>query len=169
MKNSFLLDPKVREKGPPKADLNQVLTLKTVEGGGFCPELRRSPAISHSIILLDFIKKHPKYKVVTVFPHIVAAATILFWIHLVRKLFKLSFPLCNKNLNSFLTRWGNYSRRGNYSREETIWGNTVFILGYKHLLQKCDILQSSTYSHFWWQIWGFVEGNKFRFYISWRV
>ena len=32
----------------------------------------------------------------------------------------LSFPLCNENLNSFLTRWGNYSRRGNYSREETI-------------------------------------------------
>ena len=32
-------------------------------------------------------------------------------------------------MNSFLTRWGNYSRRGNYSREETIWGNTVsFIL-----------------------------------------
>ena len=62
----------------------------------------------------------------TVFPHIVAAATILFWIHLVRKLFKFSFPLCNENLNSFLTRWGNYSRRGNYSREETIWGNTVF-------------------------------------------
>jgi len=61
----------------------------------------------------------------TVFPHIVAAATILFWIHLVRKLFKFSFPLCNENLNSFLTRWGNYSRRGNYSREETIWGNTV--------------------------------------------
>ena len=59
--------------------------------------------------------------VVTVFPHIIAAATILFWIHLVRKLFKLSFPLCNKNLNSFLTRWGNYSR------EETIWGNTVHL------------------------------------------
>ena len=27
------------------------LTLKTAEGGGFCPELRRSPAISHRIIL----------------------------------------------------------------------------------------------------------------------
>ena len=62
----------------------------------------------------------------TVFPHIVAAATIFFKIHLVRKLFKFLFPLCNDNLNSFLTRWGNYSRRGNYSREETIWGNTVF-------------------------------------------
>ena len=57
---------------------------------------------------------------ITVFPHIVAAATILFWIHLVRKLFKFSYPLCNENLNSFLTRWGNYSR------EETIWGNTVY-------------------------------------------
>ena len=54
-------------------------------------------------------------------------ATILFWIHLVRKLFKFSFPLCNENFNSFLTRWGNYSRRGIYSREETIWGNTVNI------------------------------------------
>ena len=64
---------------------------------------------------------------VTVFPHIVAAATILFWIHLVRKLFKFSFPLCNENLNSFLTRWGNYLRRRNYSREETIWGNAVYI------------------------------------------
>ena len=48
-----------------------------------------------------------------------------------RKLFKFSYPLCNENLNSFLTRWGNYSRRGNYSREETIWGNTVcYFLGY---------------------------------------
>ena len=53
--------------------------------------------------------QHPKKN--TVFPHIVAAATILFWIHLVRKLFKFSFPLCNKNLNSFLTRWGNCSGR----------------------------------------------------------
>ena len=66
-----------------------------------------------------------RFVIYTVFPHIVAAATILFWIHLLRKLFKFSFPLCNVNLNSFLTRWGNYSRRGNYSREETIWGNTV--------------------------------------------
>ena len=32
----------------------------------------------------------------TVFPHIVAAATILFWTHLVRKLFKFLFPLCNE-------------------------------------------------------------------------
>ena len=98
----------------------------------------------------------------TVFPHIVSAETILFWIFpyvlwpLItvhkcvetiqgRKLFKggnysraetiwgntvvssLNFPLCNENLNSFLTRWGNYSRRGSYSREETIWGNTVSI------------------------------------------
>ena len=29
------------------------------------------------------------------------------------------FPLCNENLNSFLTWWVNYSR------EETIWGNMV--------------------------------------------
>ena len=70
-------------------------------------------------------KKISQRGLYTVFPHIVAAATILFWIHLVRKLFKFSFPLCSENLNSFLTRWGNYSRRGNYSREETIWGNTV--------------------------------------------
>ena len=53
--------------------------------------------------------------------------TILFWMHLGRKLFKFSFPLCNENLNSFLTRWGNYLKRGNYSREETIWGNTVYV------------------------------------------
>ena len=32
----------------------------------------------------------------------------------------LSFPICNENMNSFLTRWGNYSRRGNYSREDTM-------------------------------------------------
>ena len=38
----------------------------------------------------------------------------------------LGSPLCNENLNSFLTRWGTYSKRGNYSREETIWGNTVW-------------------------------------------
>ena len=63
----------------------------------------------------------------TVFPQTVAAATILFRIHRVRKVFKFLFPLCNENLNSFLTRWGNYSRRGNYSREETIWGNTVYL------------------------------------------
>ena len=67
---------------------------------------------------------------ITVFPHIIAAATILFWIHLVRKLFKFSFPLCNNNLNSFLTRWGNYSRRENYSREETIWGNAVYVVDF---------------------------------------
>ena len=41
--------------------------------------------------------------------------------------------VCNENLNSFLTRyrWGNSSRRGNYSREETIWGNTVVVLIYQ--------------------------------------
>ena len=50
----------------------------------------------------------------TTFPQIVAAATtILFWIlkawkfHIVSS---LSFPLCNENLNSILTCWGNYSR-----------------------------------------------------------
>ena len=32
-------------------DARGQLTLKTAEGGGFCPELRRSPAISHRIIL----------------------------------------------------------------------------------------------------------------------
>ena len=60
----------------------------------------------------------------TVFPHIVAVATILFWIHKSLK-FHIVPHICNENLNSFLTRWGNYSRRGNYSREETIWGNMV--------------------------------------------
>ena len=76
----------------------------------------------------------------TVFPHIIAAATILFWIHIVRKLFKFSFLLCNKNLNSFLTRWGNYSRRGNHSKEETIWGNTVYI---SHLTDYCAVKHDS--------------------------
>ena len=85
--------------------------------------LTRNAICSENVSLWAIQKKQD-----TVFPHIVAAATILFWIHLVRKLFKFSFPLCNENLNSFLTRWGIYSRRGNYSREETIWGNTVFIL-----------------------------------------
>ena len=45
----------------------------------------------------------------------------------------LSFPFCNENLNSFLTRWGNYSRRGNYSREETIWGDMVSEFFWKKL------------------------------------
>ena len=71
----------------------------------------------------------------TVFPHIVAALTILFWIHKSLKI-SLTFPLCNENLNSFLTIWGNYSRRGNYSREETIWENTVFIF-HRELYTRC--------------------------------
>ena len=87
-------------------------------------------------------------KIHTVFPHIVAAATILFWIHLVRKLFKFSFPLCNENLNSFLTRWGNYSRRGNYSREETKWGNTV-IKNHTFKLSPIILVISTTYITGW--------------------
>ena len=70
----------------------------------------------------------------TVFPHIVAVATILFWIHKSLKISHTVFPhiiavatiffefikawkfhivssfsflLCNENLNSFLTIWGN--------------------------------------------------------------
>ena len=37
----------------------------------------------------------------------------------------LSFPLYNKNLNSFLTGVRKVFKGGKYSREETIWGNTV--------------------------------------------
>ena len=37
----------------------------------------------------------------------------------------LFFPLCNKNLNSFLTEVRKLFKGGKYSREETIWGNTV--------------------------------------------
>ena len=84
-------------------------------------------------------------KETTVFPHIVAAATILFWIHLVRKLFKFSFPICNENLNSFLTRRGNYSRRENYSREETIWGNTVCGLFWQNGDEAIDLLLCKDY------------------------
>ena len=31
-------------------------------------------------------------------------------------------------MNSFLTRVGKLFKEGNYSREETIWGNTVFLM-----------------------------------------
>ena len=37
----------------------------------------------------------------------------------------LSFLLCNEKLNSFLTRVRKLFKGGNYSREETINGNTV--------------------------------------------
>jgi hypothetical protein len=88
---------------------------------------------------------------VTVFPHIVAAATILFWIHLVRKLFNFSFPLCNKILNSFLTRWGNYSRRGNYMRKYGICQNKNWshkIVYWFNLLG--DLIMSRTYTVDFW-------------------
>ena len=61
----------------------------------------------------------------TLFPHIVAAATILFWNDKTLKnsySCLISFFLCNENLNSFSLRWGNYSW------EETIWGNTVCVI-----------------------------------------
>ena len=105
----------------------------------------RSKYNSNALLsLLRIFMKHTLFWIIafTVFPHIVAAATILFWTHLVRKLFKFSFPLCNENLNSFLTRWGNYSRRGNYSREETIWGNTVPC--FNTLLLKVGKLKATT-------------------------
>ena len=67
-----------------------------------------------------------KLNIHTVFPHICSCrGNYSFLNSSSEKLFKFSFPLFNENLNSFLTRWGNYWRRGNYSREETIWGNTV--------------------------------------------
>ena len=63
----------------------------------------------------------PQYRNLKLISQVIASLEIIFP-HIVAS---LSFPLCNENLNSFLTRWGNYSRRGKYSREETIWGNTV--------------------------------------------
>ena len=50
------------------------------------------------------------YVVNTVFPHIIAAATILFWIHLERKLFK----------ERKLIKGGNYMRK---------YGNWIIIIG----------------------------------------
>ena len=67
----------------------------------------------------------------TVFPHIVA----VFFFGIVKPwkfqiVSSLIFPLCNKNLNSFLTGVRKLFKGGKYSREETIWGNTVFHLFY---------------------------------------
>ena len=53
----------------------------------------------------------------TVFPHIIAAATILFWNFQTLKIsisFLIFFPLCNKNLNSFLTEVRKLFKGGNY-------------------------------------------------------
>ena len=106
-------------------------TYKTNRCWQFCRAqfTRMSPQFQFFKLIINFLSTGFQLEI-TVFLHIVAAATILFWIHLLRKLFKFLFPLCNENLNSFLTRWGNYSRRGNYSREETKWGNTVSSLMY---------------------------------------
>ena len=58
-------------------------------------------------------------------PRIVSADTILFWIFKILKIsnsFSIKISLiCNENLNTFLTRLG----CTNYSRVETILGNTV--------------------------------------------
>ena len=59
---------------------------------------------------------------ITVFPHIIAAATILFGTFKPWKfqiVSSLIFLLCNKNLNSFLTRW--VQKR--IVAAPTIWGN----------------------------------------------
>ena len=45
-----------------------------------------------------------------------------FWIF---KTMKISFLLCNENLNSVLIRVQNLFKGGNYSREETVHRNTV--------------------------------------------
>ena len=47
-------------------------------------------------------------------------------------------------MNSFLTRWGNYSRRGNYSREETIIQNSELSVAWG---RQCDtrIIDSSLF------------------------
>jgi hypothetical protein len=55
----------------------------------------------------------------TVFPHIVAAATILFWIHLVRKLFK----------EMKLFKGGNYMRKYGiliFGQKSCFLGPTIF-------------------------------------------
>ena len=70
----------------------------------------------------------------TVFPHIVAAATIHFELIKAWKFHiasSLGFPVCNENLNRFLTRWGNYSR------EETIWGYGMYLQALSSLECNC--------------------------------
>ena len=77
----------------------------------------------------------------TVFPHIVAAATILFGncntfknsytvfpriVSATTIASALVFLLCDENLNSFLTRMRKLFKGGKYSKEGTIWGNMVF-------------------------------------------
>ena len=64
----------------------------------------------------------------TIFPRIVSADTVLFRIfkplksHIVSA---VSSFLCNEKLNSFLTRVRKLFKGRNYSREETIRGNTA--------------------------------------------
>ena len=54
----------------------------------------------------------------------------------------LAFLLCNENLNIFLTRVGKPFKGGKYSREETIWGNTVdrYLSPYSLQILKIDML-----------------------------
>ena len=57
---------------------------------------------------------------ITVFPHIVAAATILFWSCKTSKFsntFLIYFSIFNENLNSFLTRVRKLFKGGNYKRK----------------------------------------------------
>ena len=107
----------------------------------FASKIKISDWLTHFIIVMKYRQNlMPKSATISshifanilfrsiVFPHIIAAATILFWNFQTLKISSLIFPLCNKNLNSFLTDVRKLLRGGKYSREETIWGNR-FILG----------------------------------------
>ena len=64
----------------------------------------------------------------TVIPHIVAAATILFWNGKTLKnsySFHISLKTLKTLIGCFLTKVGKLFRGGKYSRKETLWGNTV--------------------------------------------
>ena len=63
----------------------------------------------------------------------------------------LGFLLCNENLNSFLTRWGNYSR------EETIWGNTVNGNNNITNLKKRELTQKSLEKSYFYFYMGYIE------------
>ena len=82
----------------------------------------------------DYKRKDVTVNISTVFPHIVAAATILFWIHLVRKLFK--FSLRKGKLNEE-TIW-NFQAFMN-SKKNSCRGNYMRKYGRSRLLQNVEI------------------------------
>ena len=116
--------------------------------------------------------------------------TVFLWIVFLRKLLffellkpwksntvsALSFFLCNENLNSFLTRVRKLFKGGNYSREETFRGNTVFqthLLKVKNffvrglfleilvLCTNCIQKRFINICKLWWQayVWTFWQSN----------